>query len=158
MFDGAAPLPPLSARSSVVVDRYRRHRDSVRKRGVTVGRARLAMDSPQCVRCGLCLTGCPYDLIYSAPQTLDALRREGRIAYHDGLLAIRVADEGHGAVVFARELNTGRVQRFAADRVLVTCGGLGSSQIALYSLELFGQSVRVAESAHLVLPFCRRHG
>jgi ferredoxin len=152
-FDGAAPLPRLSARSSVVLDRYHRHRDRIRRHGVTVGRARLAMNAPECIRCGLCLTGCPYDLIYSAGQTLDALRRQGRITYHGGLLALRVSEDEHGATLFARELDTGRVQSFTADRVLLACGGVGSSRVALNSLGLFGREVRVAESAQFVLPF-----
>jgi ferredoxin len=156
VFGGAARLPPLSARSALVLEHYDRHREAMRRRGVTVGRARLAMDSSRCIRCGLCLTGCPFDLIYSARQTLDTLRSERRIAYHDRLLAIRVAEEGDKAVAFARELDTGRVQRFEADRVLIACGGLGSSQIALNSLDLFQQRARVAESAQFVLPFLSR--
>lgn len=153
VFDGAAALPRPSDRTAAVLDRYRRNRERVRRHGVTIGRARLAMNAPACIRCGLCLTGCPYGLIYSASQTLDELRRQRRIGYHDRLLALRVSEDEHGATVLARELDSGRVQRFAADRVLLACGGLGSSQIAINSLGLFRRQLRVAESAQFVLPF-----
>ena len=38
------------------------------------------MSAPACVACGLCLTGCPYGLIYSASQTLTGSSSGGRSA------------------------------------------------------------------------------
>jgi choline dehydrogenase-like flavoprotein len=149
----ATPLPPLSDRSSRVLSRYREHRVRLNSRGVTLGRARLAMRSPDCVRCGLCMTGCPHALIYSAAHTLDALRRRGRLTYHSGLLAVRVEEDGSQAVVVAREVSGRGEYRFTADRVLIACGAIGSSRLVMGSLGLLGLTVDVAESAQFLLPF-----
>lgn len=146
-------LPQLSERSERVLARYRRHRDRLRARGVILGRARLAMQANQCVRCGLCMTGCPYSLIYSAAHTLDRLRASGEVRYHGGLLATRIDEGPDGVTVTATELRTGTHHEFNADRVLVACGAIGSTRLVLGSLEMFDRPIEVAESTQFMLPF-----
>jgi choline dehydrogenase-like flavoprotein len=150
------PLPELSERSDRVLAAYNRHRSALKRLGVTVGKARLAFDSARCVRCGLCMSGCPYGLIYSASQTFDHLRRSGRVTYRGGLLVFRVAEDGQRAVVEARELATGRIQRFEADRVYIACGALGSTRLVLGSLRMYDQEITVVESVQFTLPLMSR--
>ncbi|TPI63658.1 GMC family oxidoreductase [Mesorhizobium sp. B3-1-7] len=145
------PLPPLAPRTQMVLANYDRHRDRVRSAGITIGRARLAFSAPECQPCGLCMTGCPRSLIFSASHSFDRFRRSGRIDYHSGLLAVRVDQEGATAVVQARELSSGRIQRFTADRVFVGCGAIGTTRLILGSLGS-GQPVHLSESAQFVLP------
>src|ERR1700761_6501982 len=111
-----------------------------------MGKARLALEGKQCVRCGLCMTGCPYGLIYSAAQTFDELRRSGRVRFHGGLLALKVTEEDGRAVVTAKEISTGQLQRFEADHVYVACGAMGSTRLAANSLGLFGAELTMLES------------
>ena len=58
------PLPQMSPRSRWVLDAYDRHRPTLNRWGITIGKARLAFNPVECVRCGMCMTGCPYGLIY----------------------------------------------------------------------------------------------
>lgn len=150
---GPHPLPRLSDRSLAVLARYEPHSKRLNRAGVMLGRARLAFNGTHCVRCGLCMTGCPYGLIYSAAQTFAELRRESAIDYHDGLLALSVEENGESATVLAKELDTGRVQRFTADRVLLACGAIGTARIVMRSLNLFGVTAPVLESRQFRLPF-----
>ena len=149
----SAALPPLSERATAVLARYERRRRSLNRRGILVGRARLALDASACTRCGLCMTGCPYGLIYSAAHTIDALRSRGRVTYHGGLLAVRVEECRDAATVIAKETATGNLHRFTADRVFLACGSLGTTQLVLGSLGLFEKPVRVQESAQIIVPF-----
>jgi hypothetical protein len=102
------------------------------------------------------MTGCPYGLIYSASHTFDALRRAKRIAYHSGLLALQVSEERDRAVVKAKELATGRMHIFEADRLYVACGAIGTTRLVLNSLGLFNQEVTLQESAQFTLPVIAR--
>jgi choline dehydrogenase-like flavoprotein len=145
------PLPPLAPRTQMILANYDRHRDRVRSAGITMGRARLAFSAPECQPCDLCLTGCPRSLIFSASHSFDRFRRSGRIDYRSGLLAVRVGQEDDTAVVEARELSSGRIQRFTADRVFVGCGAIGTTRLMLGSLES-DQPVHLSESAQFVLP------
>ncbi len=148
----AAPLPPLAPRTSAVLERYRRHRLRVRRAGVLVGRARLALNAGSCVRCGLCMTGCPYDLIYSAAQTMDRLRATGRIRYEGGLIAFRVGQDAEGPFARVRDLAGGGDRLLRADRVFVACGAFGTTRLVLGSMARPPSQVSFGESAQFVLP------
>ncbi len=153
LFASPSPLPPPSARTALVLDAYNRHRPALHRLGVTLGRARLAFDAPNCVRCGLCMTGCPYSLIYSSSHTFDALRRTGRVKYHGGLMAVEVGEHGDQAFVQAKDMQSGRVCRFEADRVFVACGAIGTTRLAMQSLQRFDEPVAVQEPAQFIIPF-----
>jgi ferredoxin len=147
-----SPLPPPSERAALVLDAYERCRHHLNRMGVTLGRARLAFESPSCVRCRLCMTGCPYSLIYSSSFTFDKLRRARRVTYHGGLMALKVGDDGSKAFVLAKEMGSGRVLRFEADRVFVACGAMGTTRLVVNSLQLFNQKVMLQESGQFILP------
>lgn len=151
-----APLPRLSVRSERVLDAYAKHRASLNRLGLTIGKARLAFQAGSCVRCGLCMTGCPYSLIYSSAQTFDQLRRNGRVTYHGGLLALSVSEDSRSAVVTARELATGQIGRFSADRVYVAGGAMGTTRIIVNSLRLFDRELSMSEAQQFVLPMLSR--
>jgi choline dehydrogenase-like flavoprotein len=152
-----SPLPPSAPRTEAVLRRYERHRRQVQRRGVVVGRARLAFAARECVRCGLCMTGCPYELIYSARHTIDRFRASGRIEYIDGVLVTDVDQPpGQAPVVRGRDLATGRATVVHADRVFVAAGGLGSTRIVLNSLSAPPQRLDLQESMQFLVPFVSR--
>lgn len=152
----ADPLPPLSDRSRRVLEAYARHRSAMRAKGVTMGKARLAFRAHDCVRCGLCMTGCPYGLIYSASHTFDALQRSGRVTLHHGLMALKISEDAGGASVVAQELATGQTRRFKADRIFVACGALGTTRLVANSLDLFDVEFPMVESQQFILPMLSR--
>lgn len=153
---GASPLPPLAPRTRSVLEAAERHGRELDAMGVAVGRARLALDAGPCVRCGLCMTGCPYSLIYSSSQTFDRLRQAGRVGYRDGLLVVEVGQAGETAYVIAREVASGTVHRFEADRVFVGAGALGTARLVLGSLRLYDQELELGESVQFALPMMSR--
>jgi len=115
------------------------------------------MRAEDCVQCGLCMTGCPYGLIYSASQTFDRLIRTGRITYYSGLLAVRVAQRGEGEVVVtALELGAKQRRDFTADRVFLAAGAIGTTRLVLGSLQQYKRPVALRESAQFVVPSLSR--
>jgi ferredoxin len=147
------PLPPLAQRSQRALDSYARHRARLNRRGITLGKARLAFQARSCVRCGLCMTGCPYGLIYSAAQTFDELRRQNRITYRGGFIALKVEEGAERVTVIAREVASGQVQRFEADRLYLACGAMGTTRLVANSLGLLGADIPMQESRQFILPF-----
>ncbi len=146
-------LPKVSERTQRVLDRYTAHRIDVRRHGVVAGHARLALRGSKCRLCGLCMTGCPYELIYSASQTFDELRREGRITYHAGVRVHRVENTGGGTRVLATSVNGGGTQEFKADKVFLCAGAIGTTRIVAGSLGLHDTTITLEESAQFVMPF-----
>ena len=143
---------PLSPRAAAVDRRYRRHRVALNKKGLVLGRSRLAVRSDACIACGMCMTGCPYSLIYSAAHTFDDLRSRRRVDYHGGMV-VGLSEGPAGATVVARETASGTERSFAADRVFVGCGAVGTTRLVLGSLRRYSQDVVLKESAQFVLPF-----
>src|SRR5215472_31142 len=148
----AAPLPSMSSRSLNVLHAYEKHRSRLNARGITIGKARLAFDAGKCIRCGMCMTGCPYGLIYSAAQTFDTLRRASRVTFHGGFLALKITEEANQVAVITREIATGRMRRFEADRAYVACGAIGTTRLVANSLEFFDVDLPLLESRQFVLP------
>ena len=103
-------------------------------------------------RCGMCMTGCPYGLIYSAAQTFDALRRASRVTLHGGFLALKIIEEANRVAVITKEIATGRMRRFEADRVYVACGAIGTTRLVANSLGLFDVDLPMLESRQFILP------
>jgi len=126
-------------------------------RGVRLGQARLAIDPSRCILCGLCMTGCPRSLIYSASQTLDRLRSEGLIEYLSGRRAVRLHEDRGTPSVTVRHLETAATETLAADKVFVACGAMGTTRLVAGSLGLFDQVISAAESAQFTIPFVSRH-
>ena len=150
------PLPKLAERTQRVLDRYDARRAHIQSLGITLGGARLAMRSNECSLCGLCMTGCPYGLIYSAAHTFDRLRAEGRVEYRSNLLAINLSERNSMPEVDLQDLHSGRMITMSADRIYVACGGIGSTRLIMGSLRLFDQAVEVAESVQVVMPAISR--
>jgi choline dehydrogenase-like flavoprotein len=152
LMTSARRLPPPAERTERVLDRYRARRALVRSHGITLGRARLAFRAEDCTRCGLCMTGCPYELIYSSSHTFDRLRAEKRIEYRAGLLALRLEEVDGEPQVVVRDTGTGRLERLRADRIFVACGGVGTTRLVLGSLGQLDQAVYLQESVQFVMP------
>lgn len=152
----AAPLPALAPRSAAVLDAYARSRTTVRRLGITIGRARLAFDAIRCTRCGMCMTGCPYSLIYSASHTFDRLQRQGRVDYRQGVAAFRIGEDVEGPFVWAREEANSERNRFRADRLFIACGAIGTTRLVLGSMQRPPAAISLAESLQFVLPYVSR--
>ena len=153
-----SPLPEMSPRSAMVLRAYGHNRAKLNARGITVGKARLAFEASKCVRCSMCMTGCPYGLIYSAAQTFDYLRQAGHVTMRSGFLALNVTEESGRAMVVAKEIATGRLERFEADRIYVACGAMGTTRLAANSLALYGSELPMLESRQFILPFLSLRG
>ena len=148
----ARPLPELADRTRDVLDRYERKRAYVQSLGITIGRARLALRSEDCTRCGLCMTGCPYGLIYSASHTFDRLRADNRVTYRNDVLAFKLDERDSAPQVEVRNISSGRIEVLTADRIYVACGGIGSTRLVLGSLGHFDKAVELGESVQFVMP------
>lgn len=122
------------------------------------GPARLAVDQENCVQCGLCLTGCPYGLIYTPDMALDRMIKAGRVRYQSGACVISVEEKAGTVCVNWLDIPSGKKQSDTFDRVFVGAGALGSARIMLNSLKAYNQVVPVKDSAKFALPMLRFPG
>ena len=154
------PLQPSNQGFSLLAD-LEKNQSSLSKTGIRFGRSRLAIraKAPEpesgCTYCALCLSGCPYGVIYSSSQTIDQLADRGSITYHPDHL-VETFESVDGAVVI-RGVSPSTQQPFSirAKRVLLGTGVLPTAMIVLRSLGAFDRTVRLIDSQYFIYPLLR---
>ncbi len=152
----ARPLRP-SMQAKRLLDRMRTHRDHLRREGIVFGASRLAVEvAPRgerrgCVYCGLCMYGCPHDVIYKSSQTLRALVSAGGVCYRRDVVVETVREEGERVVIQAHHRVTGQPEVITAARVFVACGVVPTARIMLRSQQLGGQAPSYGSSPTLTM-------
>jgi choline dehydrogenase-like flavoprotein len=133
-------------------------------KGILHGRARLAIKASganaadNCRYCTLCLSGCPYGLIYSTAQTIEDLIRAGKVTYHREHLVENVTCSEEQAILSGRDLSTGKSFSLPAARVFIGAGVLPTAKIVLNSIGLFNQPIPLLDSQYFIYPLLRFKG
>jgi choline dehydrogenase-like flavoprotein len=160
-----APLAmqPSEQASSLLRD-LERSREMLRHSGLRFGRSRLAVHAepssvgPGCLRCGLCMHGCPYHLIYDTSATLDALIETGAVEYRGGTVVDHLAEDADRVTLTVRDMSSGARSRVAAERVYVGCGAIATTRLVLASLDAWDRPVTLRDSQYFLLPWLRARG
>ncbi len=154
------PLPPSRQGRALLDDLERDHR-SLREAGLHFGRSRLAVHATggsgrrPCAQCALCLSGCPYDLIYSSAQTVRELVATGMVEYLSGRVAERFESTAGGVVVSGRMDASDERFSLRAKRVFLAAGVLPTAMITLNSLNAFDRTIRLLDSQYFIYPLLR---
>lgn len=149
--------------ASMLEDLDRCSRD-LKANGILHGPARLAIRASgsdqhrECQYCALCLSGCPFGLIYSSAHTLQELIEAGKITYHADQFIETVNSTDDKATVTGRNLTTGQPFSMQAGRVFIGAGVLPTAKIVLGSLQLFEVPVKLLDSQYFIYPLLRMKG
>lgn len=151
----------LSRQGQSLLDDLQKNRTSLMRSGLRFGRARLAISAQDaagrdaCQYCGLCLSGCPYSLIYSTAHSFDRWIAENRITYLAGHLVERVEPTTDGAVVHGTHLADGRPFRIEAGKAFIAAGVLPTARIILNSRPDLGGPLTLRDSQSFLYPVLR---
>jgi choline dehydrogenase-like flavoprotein len=147
-----------SSQAKALLDRMHQHRDRLHERGITFGRSRLAVQASggpnglDCVYCGMCMYGCPRDLIYKSSHTLDDLVRAGHVTYVPDVVVDQLSEDGTTVHIQVHHRTSGQHGPLEADRVFVACGGFGTARLMLNSLSARGATLKMGDSQYFLLP------
>jgi len=130
-------------------------------RGVVFGSSRLAMriaekeGKPGCAYCGLCMYGCPYNLIYNSAFTLEELRKNRLFHYVSGVIVEKVIENAGAVRIDGRSLSTGSSLSFSGSRVFLACGAVPSTRIILASATRYNEPITLKDSQYFLVPLVR---
>jgi choline dehydrogenase-like flavoprotein len=150
-------MVPSRQASRFLVDAARA-RERLRKRGVAIGQSRLAVSAAACERCGLCLYGCPYGLIYNSASTLSDLCKSPRFDYRPDFVVEELSESAGSVDIRGRERRGGQPRTHTANRVLLAAGVIPSASILLRSMGCYGGSLQVQDSPYFLIPLLRFRG
>ena len=127
----------ISEEANAIENRLKNYSSRLPRAGIYFGRSRLAYrargtgNDTGCRTCGLCLSGCPFNIIYSATDTLRDLKKNKNFSYQDNVKVTRL-EEKVSVIIFAQK--EGKDVTFEASRVFVACGPLGTLRLISSSL------------------------
>ena len=152
----------MSRQAAAMLRDLERHASSLAAQGVQYGAARIAVHARQnghdCVHCGLCMYGCPYQLIYSTRSTLQQFRQNPDFHYVSGFHAQRVDEIGDQVKINGIRLPEQAVENFIGERVYLACGFLETTALLLRSLDVYDCIIPASDSQYFLLPFLRFRG
>lgn len=127
----------LSNQAKAIEGNFVQNQEALKASGIIFGRSRLAYRATTkgqtvgCRKCALCLSGCPFDIIYSATDTLRELKKDPHFTYRDGIRVERLEEEQQ---VIIHATKDDAPVSFEAERVFVGCGPLGTLKLISASL------------------------
>lgn len=152
----------LSRQATTLYQRLSKHRDQLRGAGIHFGQARVAVKAgPEgCVRCGLCMYGCPYGFVYNADQTLRALREHPNFSYRGDHLVTHTREVGDDVLVTGRHRISGAPFEVRAGRAYLAAGVISTAGIVLRSCSAYERPVYLKDSQYYLFPLllARRSG
>ncbi len=148
--------PSLQAKS--LLDKIRPSLPSLKDAGIFVGSSRLAVRAKDCVYCGLCMYGCPYELIFNSAQLLPRLMRDPNFTYTPGVIVQRVNESAGEVTIHAISKQDSSPLIFVAERVYLGAGVLNSTRILLESMQAYDTPITLADSSYFLVPWMRWRG
>lgn len=149
------PAVEIDSNGASILDRYQRQRARANRRGLYLGRPRLAMLS-QPLRGRQATRYWDMDFwsdagrsVYRPRWTVDELRGFSTFSFVARRLVERFEETAAGEVVVtATDVDTGRVERHRARCLVLAAGTLGTTRIVLRSLRRFGERVPLVCNPH----------
>jgi ferredoxin len=154
LYGDPSPLPS-SSQARGLLRRFKNNRDALRKKNIVGGASRLAVLSNadhSCVSCGLCMYGCPFNLIYCSAGSLKGLLAHPDFTYLEDIYIQRVAEDNGAARAAGFEIGNGTPISLEADRLFLACGVIGSTTILLRSFDAYAKPVRLLDSQYFLQP------
>ena len=154
-------------------ERMERQRQNLEQAGFRWGRSRLMVRAGEksgrlnrlsyhpahppayaqsCTQCGLCIYGCPYDLIYSSRKSILQWAQEGKIRYLRGIEVEGFREWPDRVELWGRNLVDGQGWRTEAERLFLAAGTLVSTALVLGSPASPTKSARFLDSQYFTVP------
>ncbi len=154
--DASVPLSepmPATAQGAALLRRFDRASEAWRSKGITAGPARQAV-AAGCRQCGLCLYGCPYELIFSTRSLVAAMAADGRLTYRKARVR-RLSEDDTGVTAHLE----GGTDTVLGEKAYLAAGVLETARLQFASdLALSDLTVTLKESAHFFTPHLQSWG
>jgi choline dehydrogenase-like flavoprotein len=161
---GAANIDlPLTTPARQLYETLRKKEARLNKEGMHILRARLAFRHSwpdaegignSCSECGLCMYGCPHELIFSSSMMLSQLKQKyrGLLKHLQGVVVDRVVEVGNSCQIEGRIREGFTPFVLECSQTYLSAGALGSTRVLLNSMDAFNQKISLKTSEYFMIP------
>ena len=128
--------------------------------GYSFGKSRLAVNTSKnkfgfdCCYCGMCMYGCPYELIFSSKYLLQDMKAKFEGFEYQPNVFVDKIEEKNGLInVHTYDRFTSELKIITGDRVFLGAGTLSTAAILLKSYEAYNQSIIMKDNQYFLFPF-----
>lgn len=145
-----------SRQASILLRHLENEKTYLNEQRIFFGSSRLAVcadvnkNLSGCCYCGLCLYGCPYNLIFNADNVLSMLLKQNGFIYINEVIVEKVEENGNIVKIYGKKNDKNIC--FEADRVFLACGAIPTSKILLQSLHEYDHEIKMKYSQYFLLP------
>ena len=148
----------LTNLGGLVMEQLKQRYQQLKKKKIFFSRAKLAINRG-CIECGLCMHGCPHDIIFNSKVVFEKLFKEKKINlilnkevqnffFENGKLFIKTLD-----------VKTQKYEVLRSTKVLVGCGAIGTLKILKESFDLNNEKIYIKNKDLYFIPaFFKRGG
>src|SRR5205823_5583498 len=90
-----------------------------------------------CVYCGLCMYGCPHELIYNSSETLASLRKNPNFTYIPNVIVRRLSETMDAVTIDSIDAHSREPRSFSGERALLACGVVSTTRLLLESMRAY---------------------
>lgn len=149
----------LSRQAEQLDNHMNQNAEYLEGQGYSFGQSRIAAcfdgswsRSDKCRRCGLCLSGCIYENLYSSAWTLDELCRNDQFTYLSGYIVDFIEKSQSGLIIHSIDEKNGLLSTFNADKVFLAAGSVASTRIVMKSKKIYNVPVDFKVSDYYIFP------
>jgi len=149
----------LSANAQKFMNNYKKKKKKLNKKGVFIGRPRLAVLSQAfgerrpCDYSNLEFWQPNLSHIYTPSQTLRKLIKENKVIYKKGYLVRSWFRKGNAIVVQAEHIEEKKYVEFKCKKLVIAAGAVNSARLALKSRNDFNTRLTLLDNSALLFPF-----
>ncbi len=149
-----------SRQAERLLNKLSQNYDKLKGAGYTFGKSRLAVNTNKnkfgfdCCYCGMCMYGCPYQLIFSSKYLLQDMKAKFENFVYKPNVFVDKIEEKKGLVnIRFYDRNTNELKKITGDRVFLGGGALSTTAILLKSYGEYNQSIVMKDSQYFLFPF-----
>jgi len=138
-----------------------KHKTILRANGIFFGHSRLAVrfydthEGPGCVYCGLCMYGCPHELIYNSSHSIKKLMEFPKFHYQGNVYVEKISEQDTDISIYGSSIDNHSSVVFKGRQVFLACGPIATTKILMESENLFNVSLKMKDSQYFLLPCLR---
>jgi len=154
----------FSRQATSLLKEMNHYKKELNEQGFIFGSSRLAAQFEDtekkkgCIYCGLCMFGCPYELIYDSAYTVEELKKCRNFHYIKDVIVKKIVESGNTVRIIAEDRLSGKEKTYIGSRVFLGCGPLPSTKIILESMGAYDEEIILRDSQVFLLPFLRYKG